>query len=612
MSDFIIQIGEMLAPEQVAERLRDRPGMKDRPVIVRRFSWGTAVIQPPPCQGYQPFEENGILLACTGRPRIIGVSHEESGDNGFCRELAQAIEHCPVTELPPSITGMFALAILHSDGFRIATDMLGSQPIYKAESGTNGKLCIGTNADIVTEIVGHRNEIDLVSIGEFLVYDQISFPFTTYQRTREMDPAAVHQWHFGDGSCLASSHVYWQPSEPKIWPRRNDIADELESALRLAAEEISRGTHKLAIPLSGGRDSRTVLALMRATGIEAALTYCTRENRETDVATQVAKLAGVRHLLVRREPHFYGKVLERTMALIGSEVRGEAHGFAVFDAQLAKQFDVIVGGYLSDTLLKDHFMPLAQREQLRKKTFRERMTSLFRAQNTRPMPGTRWAASRDMLCPEIRDQVESRRRERLAQIARIRPESAEEWQGFWPISRQHDVGSAWANNRLFCADELFYFRQVLEVATRMSPEDRYSGTVAHLTFNRLCGPLNSMINANTGVAASADNGEEGKFFKKLRRTGRLDEFRSLPASNAPWNDVQHSWADPVKLLLHSPDWQRYRENISRSNANDVLRSILSTESCDMLTRYEPGGDPRASMALIQAGMHIMGSLATPS
>lgn len=586
--------------------------MKDRPVIVRRFSWGTAVIQSPPGQGYQPFEENGKLFACTGRPRMIGISHEESGDNGFCRELAQALEHCPVTELPQSITGMFALAILHSDGFRVATDMLGSQPVYKAESGTKDKLCIGTNADIVTDIVGHRHEMDLVSIGEFLVYDQISFPFTTYQRTREMDPAAVHQWHFKEGVCLASSHVYWQPSEPNIWPRRNDIADELESALRLAAEEISRGTHKLAITLSGGRDSRTVLALMRATGIEAALTYCTRENRETDVATQVAKLAGVRHLLVRREPHFYGKVLERTMALIGSEVRGEAHGFAVFDAQLAEQFDVIVGGYLSDTLLKDHFMPLAQREQLRRKTFRERMASVFRSKKTRPMPSTRWAASRDMLCPEIRDQVESRRRERLAQIARIRPESAEEWQGFWPISRQHDVGSAWANNRLFCADELFYFRQVLEVATRLSPADRYSGTVAHLTFNRVCGPLNSMINANTGVAASADNGEEGKFFKKLRRTGRLDEFRSLPASNAPWNDVQHSWADPVKLLLHSPDWQRYRENIFRTKADDILRSILSTESSGMLTRYEPGGDPRAAMALVQSGLHIMNSLPAPS
>lgn len=608
MSDFIIQIGEMLTPEQVAEMLRDRPGMKNRPLVIRRFDWGSAVIQPPPGRGYQPFEENGKLFACTGRPRMIGISHENSGENGFCRELAQSLEHDLATELPASITGMFALAMFQSDGFRVVTDMLGSQPVYKAENASKDVVCVGTNADLVTAIVGHRRELDLVSIGEFLVYDQISFPFTTYQRTTEIDPASVHQWHCKSGRTIASSNAYWQPSEPTIWPSRDDIADELESALRSAAEEIARGTHRIAVTLSGGRDSRTVLALMRAKGLEAALTYCTRENRETEVATQVARVAGVRHLLVRRDPHFYGNVLERTMALIGSEVRGEAHGFAVADAHLAEHFDVIVGGYLSDTLLKDHFMPLAQRERLRKKSLRERMISVFRAQ-TRPPTSTRWAASRDMLCPDIRDQVESRRQKRLIQIADIRPQSSEEWQGFWPISRQHDVGSALANSRLFCADELFYFRRVLEVATRISPEDRYSGTVAHLTFNRLCGPLNALINANTGVAASADNGEEGRFFKKLRRTGRLDEFRSLPVSDAPWNDVQHSWADPVKLLLHSPDWQRYREEIIRSNANDVLRSILSAKSRDMVTRFEPDGDPRASMALIQAGLHIKGSLA---
>lgn len=604
MSDFIIQIGEMQSPERVARRLRDRPGMKDRPVVVKRFKWGSVAIQPPPGRGYQPLERNGGVFACTGRPRVIGLAHEDAGDDGFCRAVAQALENHTLAEMSASLTGMFVLAILDNEGFRIVTDLLGSQPVYQAGGKEKESLCVGTNADIVAEVAGHLGNIDFVSVGEFLVYDQISFPFTTYRQLTELEPATVYEWNCSGQAIQTSGRVYWEPREPEVWPGRNEIASELESALRLGAEEISRGSRRLAVTLSGGRDSRTVLALLRTRGVAAALTFCTRENRETEVAAQVAEAAGVRHVLVRREPHFYGKLLERTMALIGSEVRGVAHGFAILDAGLSGQFDVVVGGYLSDTLLKDHFMPLAQLDSLRKKTFRERLSALFRPQNPRNNTNTRWAASPEILCPSIREQVQLRRSKRLARIAEVRPKSAEEWQGFWPISRQHDIGSAWANIRLLCSDELFYFRSVLEVAARISPSNRYAGTVAHATFNRLCGPLNAMMNANTGVAASADDQEEGSYFKKLRRTGQLDEFRCLPASAAPWNDVQHSWADPVKLLLYSPDWSRYRQNLLHSSGVEILNSILSQGSRDMVSKYKLGDDPRTAMALIQMGLHI--------
>lgn len=608
MSDFIIQIGDYVAPEHVSERLRSRPGMRERQIDVRRFVWGSAVIQSPPGRGYHPFERDGILVACTGRPRLLGVTHEDHGTDGFCRELAQALVRCEETELPGSITGMFAIAILQHAGFRVATDMLGSQPVYKAVDRKMRVICVGTNPDIVAEIAGCRSDIDLVSIGEFVVFDQITFPFTTYVGTSEVEPGSIHHWSINNGIVSETSHVYWQPKEPNKWPCRSEIANELELALRSAAEEISRGSNRLAVTLSGGRDSRTVLALMRDKGLEAALTYCTRENRETDVAAQVARAAGVRHMLVKRDPHFYGKVLERTVALIGSEVRGVAHGFAVVDAHLEDEFDVIVGGYLSDTLLKDHFMPQSVRERFRHKSIRERIATMLCSADSCHKPATRWATSAEILSPEVREQVNLRRRNRLARIAEVRPGSCEEWQGFWPISRQHDVGSALANNRLFCADELFYFRRVIEAAARISPVDRYSGTAAHLTFNRLCGPLIEMVNANTGIAASADIEAEGKFFKSLRRTGQLDGFRSLPPSDTPWNDVQHSWSDPVKLLLHSPDWRRYRDEVVNSDSFELLRSILSVEKREMIGNFSVGDDPRVGMALIQMGLHLKNSL----
>lgn len=608
MSDFIIQVGESVDPQVIAQRLQDRPGMKDRTTSIWRFDWGSAVIQSPPGKGYEPFGKDGAVYACIGRPRIIGFTHEEDGPTGFCQRVSRDWRPDSLDGLLESLTGMFALVSINRAGFGVVTDILGSQPIYYATHATRRMSCIGSVADLVAEISGRKRDIDLVSAGEFIVYDQVTFPYTTYRNVREVDPAVVRTWEVEDGTIRASDKVYWAPAEPASWPTRSEITDDLEQALRSAATEVSRGAEHLAITLSGGRDSRTVLAVLKSHGIDAALTYCTRENRETQTAAQVAKAAGVPHILVRRNPHFYGQILARTMPLIGSEVRGVAHGFAIVDAGLAHKYDVVVGGYLSDTLLKDHFMPQFQRERFRHMSFRERLRAFVLGTSPPDQDACRWAASPDLLFSDIRKEVDKRRADRRREIAKIRPETAAEWQGFWPISRQHDVGAAWGNNRLFCADELFYFRKVVEVAARLSPSDRYVGTAAHDAFNRVCGNLNALVNANTGVAASAGDDEEGRYFKRLRRTGHLNGFRNLPPSDAPWNDVQHSWADSKMLLTHSPDWHGYRQEVLQSAAVGVLDSVLSTDNRILIRQFQPDDDPRVNMALIQMGLHIQQSL----
>lgn len=604
MSDFIIQIGELSDPQDIANRLQQRPGMGHRPAQVWYFDWGSAVIQPPPGQGYQPHEKNNTVYACTGRPRLTGFVHEGNGAEGFCRKLAQAWEENEFDALLESATGMFLFAVIGRTGFHIATDLLGSQPVYLAQHNSRPGVCVGTNADIVADITGNSGDLDLTSLCEFFVYDQITFPYTTYSQVKERGPAAIHSWWLDKGEIRSSSRIYWSPNEPKFWPSSIQATSDLEHAIRAAAHEILRGTEHLAITLSGGRDSRTVMAVLKPYGIDAALTYCTRENRETSTAALVAEAAGVPHKLVRRDPHFYGTLLDRTMKLIGSEVRAVAHGFAIVDAGLANSYDVIVGGYLSDTLLKDHFMPRAQREQLRHKSIRERLQHLVFPSTVTNAVDWRWASSLNLLNPQIKEEVEQRRRERLAEIVKIRPETAAEWQGFWPISRQHDVGSAWGNSRLFCTDELFYFREVIEVATRLSIKDRYVGTVAHNAFNMLCGPLNELTNANTGLAASADDQREGRYFKRLKRAGQLNDFYHLAASETPWNDVQNSWADSSMLLMHSPDWRRHRSEILNSSALEILNSVLSPQGQTQLRHFTSEDDARVNMAMIQMGLHI--------
>ena len=237
---------------------------------------------------------------------------------------------------------------------------------------------------------------------------------------------------------------------------------------------VPRGASHIALTLSGGLDSRLVLALLRPK-VAGAITYATRENRELEVARRVAEAAGIPHHVAWRGEEFYAELMPRADALLGTELRGECHGFAIPDNRLDGQFDLIVGGFLSDTLFKGHYLSRETKERLRPKSAYAvaRQTAARAARAIGVLPPTRrkphyFDVARAMasrLRPEVRDAVAGRQRVRLEQVRRVRPQSHEEWLRFWPTSRADGSYGPQANARLFTADELFMHRRLIELYT---------------------------------------------------------------------------------------------------------------------------------------------------
>ena len=113
--------------------------------------------------------------------------------------------------------------------------------------------------------------------------------------------------------------------------------------------------------MSGGLDSRAVLAVLPQDKV-TAITYVTHENYETDTAQAVAKKFGCEHVFARRsEDYFTRLLLENGPAILGTERRAMLHGLCIPESGLSNKFDVILGGQLSDTYLKDHYMPKWQK-----------------------------------------------------------------------------------------------------------------------------------------------------------------------------------------------------------------------------------------------------------
>lgn len=609
MSDILIAFGPMATEENVHSLLSRGPGVWAEGVRTFRFSWGVVGVRPPKIGGYEPIQDDSGVTAVVGRPRLMGRDHEMSG-SGFVRAIMPIVtnQSCGAEALYDMLTGMFVLAQANSSGIQLLTDRMGFRPVYYCQRA------IGTRLEDVAAISDLTDAFDVISLGELVVHNVITFPYTSRRGITELPPASVVD--VSPSGAIRRTRTIWEPCEPDGFGDDSEVEEDLEIALRFAGEDITRGANRVGVTLSGGQDSRAVLGVIPKDRVAACLTYCTRENRETDVARQVAKAFGLRQVLVHRSDEFYADLLVSGTSLLGTEVRANAHGLCLLNAGIADDYDLIVGGQLSDTLLKDHFMPVDEYERLRPKTFGERVRAAARLMMRRsavrgaPPSCTRGRDVLEMVLEdEVRDEVASRRARRLEEVAKIRPHSAREWQRFWPVSRQDDCSHSLGNSRIVSWDVLFMHTKVIEVACRIPPRLRCDGELALRVFSRLYGPSASIVNANTGLPMDATPAQvRAARAARSRNKAIKNAFMRLEPSDAPWNDVQGSWVDSEKLQKLSRRWGLYRGRLVDSAAIDVLRPVLKRDVRAMVSKYDDTLPPTVNHMVMQLMLVIDGVL----
>lgn len=617
MTDFLIQFGPPHDADDAVRVLRERPHLDARPVHPFDFPWGRAWVMPPPGAGYRPAQIGGRLVAAAGRPRLSGVEHEAGGETGFATAWDDLAGRGSVGDAAAQLTGMGVVLLADDTGVRIITDRLGSRPAYIARDHQGGIRAAGTHLESIAAAAGRSCDFDRVSVGELIVHNYITFPHTSRLGVTECDPGSVTS--IGAGGDRVKAEAYWTPDEPGVWPGERAIFDELVGALRAAGEDVTLGCGHVAVTLSGGKDSRLVMGVVPRERLAAGLTYCTRSNRETDVARRVAEAFGVPQVLVKRDPDFYAGLLDRGSSLLGIELRANAHGLCIADNGLADDFDLILGGQLSDTLLKDHFMPVTQREALRRKPPSERAKSLVKkmlgraappavsTQSTLGRAQVEWVLNKDIL-----DAVRERRRRRLEEVRAVRPETAEEWFRFWPASRQDDSSHTLGNSRLYPADTLFLHTGIIQVARRLAPRLRVGGGLADRAFAHFYGPSARVENANTGLPLDAPARRVRAHEKRLwRNPDEKTAFKRLPPSDTPWNDVQGSWVDSRMLQMQSPTWARYREELlGCPPAVTLIDSVLSIAGRDVIAGYDDRLPATANHLVMQIA-RVVRSLGCP-
>jgi len=566
--------------------LHARPAMGRTTVERHPCSWGGWVHQfRPEASGCARDEQRTIL--CLGRPSVRQAYAQSTRDvaGWVLSETADGLSN-HAEQISESLSGMYTIIELAEHAITVLTDRMGFRPFYLAVNEDGSAVGAGSSVEALALATGLQTSFDLVSLGELLVHNFVTFPFTTRQGITELQPCSVTEIDPMTGGY--DSRVIWEPTEPTVFGSNTEVAHRLEHAIRTAADDITAGCTNAAVLLSGGFDSRLVIAAVPKDRLGAALTYVTNENRETRVASDVARAAGTDQVLVQRSEDYFPGLVERGMRLLGMELRGNTHGLCIADNGLADRFDVVIGGQLSDTLLKDHFMPFSKRDALEQQGLRPIVRRLIKGpvppRVISPEHTTGRAQLEVHLRPDIRDHVRARKSERMEAVRRVRPSSAEEWHRFWPCSRQDDSSHTLGNTRLTISDTLFAHTDIVEVARDLSAEMRAGGKLADRVFMKICGPLASITNANTGLPANAS----ARALRAAQKRKRLDRQRQAQSGQErmDWNAVENSWADPVAMQKHSPEWIARRDRLKDSPAVRVLDQLLERGGEQMMDSYQ--------------------------
>ena len=135
---------------------------------------------------------NDRVCFAVGRPRIIGVTHEVEGPQGFTRRWAGWVGNADFERHYRNLTGLFLLVSCGPEGIELVTDRLGFYAAYVGRD-RNGRICaIGTLPNLVARAADRLDDLDLVSVGEFLVRYTPTFPHSMYRGVTELAPGTIH------------------------------------------------------------------------------------------------------------------------------------------------------------------------------------------------------------------------------------------------------------------------------------------------------------------------------------------------------------------------------------------------------------------------------------
>jgi asparagine synthase (glutamine-hydrolysing) len=271
------------------------------------------IINPEP----QPIfsEDEGLCIVMDGeiydyeeekkRLKTKGYKFRVDNDPEFCLYLYEEYGEDFVKEL----NGSFSLVIWDEKNQKllIANDRYGSRPLYYAHN--DGRLLFASEVKAFLQDETFKKEINHEAVAEFFTFEYILENKTFFKGINLLPPASIFTYKNGQSSIKP----YWDFEFVEEYDKPEEYyVKKLVSAFKKAVERRMIGNHRFAVSLSGGLDSRTILAAIDKKYFPIfTFTYGVPGCDEAKIAKEVANKRGTVHKFFELKPEYFTSFAEK-------------------------------------------------------------------------------------------------------------------------------------------------------------------------------------------------------------------------------------------------------------------------------------------------------------
>jgi asparagine synthetase B (glutamine-hydrolysing) len=308
-------------------------------------------------KGRQPVFSRDGSVGVVGEGMVYGLRDDAgAGQTGsWLKWVAQAFQERGASALG-ELNGSFSLLILDrmSGEVRIASDRFATRPIYYWHKGT--ELAFASEPKAILKYPSYQKKLNPVAVCKFFRYGRLCLfgDDTWFEGIMGLPPASILRFHDGD----LSIERYWDLAyRPDTHSSADEFGDKLASSFRKAVRvRTAQADLRYSVALSGGLDSRAVLAACEDRGKVSAYTFAAPKTREAAIASKVARARGTKHLVCYLDPDVTARYAEDVVWLSdGQEVVGISFLLNA-DERLKDSFDVSIDGFALDLTLGGSFL----------------------------------------------------------------------------------------------------------------------------------------------------------------------------------------------------------------------------------------------------------------
>ena len=241
------------------------------------------------------------------------------------------------------LSGSFALAVWDGERARLhlVNDRFGLRNVYYAADGS--RLVFAPQVGALLADARLSRTLDAQAVAEFLTFQCVMGDRTLIEGIRLLPPASLFVFEPGRGMRLESTWRLVYRPRPGLGHARA-LADSLvDAAGRQASGRV------VGLPLSGGLDSRTLLAAIPTRPLRT-LTYGRSGSDDLLLAGDLAAIAGTEHHVILLPPGYIADEA-RTMVARTDGMHSCLNAHAALLGDAADVCDVILLGNGGDCLL---------------------------------------------------------------------------------------------------------------------------------------------------------------------------------------------------------------------------------------------------------------------